>query len=251
MDFSSDIDQNLETYSKRIWSESTVMAHRKTKVNGIYGELFLDIYLQAVSNIKPLISYVSKRTFKSNEESPGIDSIGYTFNGTQIEIYLCEAKFVVDKISARNELLKDVMYGHIKSNSGKTITTMAHLTKDFLDEYFGFVLDKEMSCSNADRPKIKVIFDEFNKEINKIINPKKFTDILIEKNIKVNFVCFAIFQANEKHPDGLDKIYQTLIDAIQQQFKSIGIVNYSCEVVFIPTLNTSMTIKEEIDTFYG
>lgn len=77
MDFKGDIKAKLEIYSKRIWNESKVMAHRSTNVNGIYGELFLDIYLRIVSNINLLISYASIRSFNSNSESKGIDSIGY------------------------------------------------------------------------------------------------------------------------------------------------------------------------------
>jgi hypothetical protein len=250
MDFSEDINSKLELYSKRIWKESKVMAHRNTNVNGIYGELFLDIYLTVVSKIKLLISYASKRSFNSNFESKGIDSIGYLFNGATIELYLSEAKFVNDKYTAKTELLNDIVNGHSKVVDGKIITSMAHLTKEFLDDYFGFVLEKDISCPNTDRVKIKKIFDEFNEEINKVKDPKTFLDLIIEKGIRINFFCFAIFQASEDHPDALKTIFDDLIASIENQFNTIGISNYSTEVIFIPTLNTSMTIKREIDSFY-
>lgn len=250
MDFKGDINSKLEMYSKRIWKESKVMAHRSINVNGIYGELFLDMYMTVVSKIKLLMSYASRRSFNSNFESKGIDSIGYLFNGTQIELYLSEAKFVNDKYTAKTELLNDIENGHSKVLDGKIITSLAHLMKEFLDDYFGFVLDKDISCPNADRLQIKAVFDGFNEEINKIDNPKTFTELLIDQGIKINFICFAIFQATENHPDDLAKMYDDLITSIKNQFNAIGISNYSYEIVFIPTLNTSMTIKKEIDSFY-
>lgn len=250
MDFVADVDAKLELYSRRIWNESKVMAHRSTNINGIYGELFLDIYMKVVSKIKLLISYASKRTFNSNFESKGIDSLGYTFSGGQIELYLSEAKFVLDKNAVKTELLNDIVNGHSTIVDGITKTSLAHLTKEFLDDYFGFVLEKDISCPNADRVQIKTIFDEFNKEINKVSGRKAFTEILIDKKIKVHFICFAIFQAKENHPDNLAAIYDDLIISIKNQFTSIGISNFSSEIVFVPTLNSSMTIKKEIDSFY-
>lgn len=250
MDFAADKDAKLELYSRRIWNESKVMAHRSANINGIYGELFLDIYMKVVSKINILISYASKRTFNSNFEVKGIDSLGYTFSGGQIELYLSEAKFVIDKYVAKTELLNDIVNGHSTIIGGITKTSFAHLTKEFLDDYFGFVLEKNISCPNADRVQIRTIFDDFNKEINMISGRKTFTEILIDKNIKVHFICFAIFQAKENHPDDLATIYDDLIISIKNQFTSIGISNFSCEVVFVPTLNSSMTIKKEIDSFY-
>lgn len=247
MDITDDINDKLKKYSKRVWVESNIMPHRQVNVNGIYGELFLDIYLRIVSRISMLISYASKRSFKSNYESKGIDSLGYTFNGTQIELYLSEAKFVKDKSAAKLDLLKDVRDGHSNTN-GELIP--AHLTKEFLDQYFGFVLAKDISCPNEDRTRIKSIFKEFNEKLNKLENPKKFTELLIEENIKIKFICFAIFNASERHPDSLSTMYDELIDAIRNQFTQIGITNYEIEIIFIPTINSSMTIKEEITKFY-
>jgi hypothetical protein len=226
------------------------MPHRKISVNGIYGELFLDIYIRVVSKVKLLMSYVSKRSFNSSYESKGIDSLGYTLKGHQIEIYLSEAKFVTNKYSAKSELLDDIINGHTSRDGDKVIVSEAHLTKNYLDKYFGFVLEKDISCPNEDREAIKVFFDEINKEINSIRNPRTFTELLIEKNIKINFVCFAIFNASEKHPDDLSTMYDDLIKAIDQQFNDLGISNYDAEVVFIPTSNSSMVIKKEITSFY-
>jgi len=250
MDFTDDIDAKLEYYSKRIWNESKVIAHRQTKINGIYGELFLDIYLRVVLKTKLLISYASKRSFNSGFESKGIDSMGYVFNGNQIEIYLSEAKFVSNKSTVKKELLSDIKFGHSTTIDGVTKTSPAHLTKNFLDDYFGFVLDKDISCPMKDRTQIKSIFDYFNNEINKVGSSKKFTDLLIEKKIKVHFICFAIFKAEEKKPDELNEIYKEIMDAIATQFSIIGISNFSSEIIFVPTMNQSMEIKKEIDSFY-
>lgn len=250
MDFKGDINSKLGLYSKKIWKESRVMPHRGTNVNGIYGELFLDIYLRAVSGVKLLLSYASKRSFNLNFESKGIDTIGYLFNGAQVELFLSEAKFVSDKYATKTELLNDILNGHSTIVDGTTKTSIAHLTKEYLNDYFGFVLEKDISCPNSDRMQIKAVFDDFNKEINRVKDPKTFTEILVDKKIKVHFICFAIFQAVENHPDALTTIYDDLIISIKNQFNAIGISNFSTEIVFIPTLNTSMTIKKEIDSFY-
>lgn len=239
MNFNGNIDDNLKLYSKRIWNESNVVPHRLTSINGIYGELFMDIYLRVVENKKTLISYASKRSFNSNYESKGIDSIVYTYKNDIIEFYMCEAKFVSDKNAAKSELMKDISKGKIP-----------HLTAEYLNDYFGFVLEKDLSCPIEDRRKINDIFMEFNKAINDIAKPLNFVDLIIAKNIKIHFICFAIFQGLYQHPDMLDSIYIELLDEINIQFNNIGIKNRSSEIVFIPTDNSSMTIKKEIDSFY-
>lgn len=250
IDISGDINSKIEIYSKRIWQDSKTMPHRKINVNGIYGELFLDIYLNVVSGIKPLISFASKRSFNSNNESKGIDSIGYVLKDDQIELYFSEAKFVTDKYSTKSELLDDIKNGHSYQNGEIVTFTEAHLTKKYLDDYCGFVLEKDITCSKEDRQKIRLFYNAINEGINSITKPQKFTDLVIELNVRINFVCFAIFNATERHPDDLSTMYDDLIDAIQQQFITLGISNYSAEVVFIPTNNPSMIIKKEIASFY-
>lgn len=239
MDFSKSIDEKLKIYSKRIWGESTIVPHRATNVNGIYGELFLDIYSRAIKNRKTIISYASRRSFNSNYETKGIDSVLYGFDGDKIELYLGEAKFVTDVYSAKNDLMNDISKG-----------TSPHISTEYLNDYFSFILEKDLSYSGEERRKIKNIFDEFNSRINNIDYPENFTDILIDKNIKVHMICFAIFQGDFDHPDKINKIYNDLILEIDNQFSRIGIVNFDKEIIFIPTKNTSMSIKKEIDSFY-
>lgn len=250
MNFDNDIDLALEYYSKVTWKDSKIIPHRETNVNGIYGELFLNIYMHIVLGINSLISYASKRSFYTNSETRGIDSIEYAYNSDKIELYLCEAKFVFDKNAAKSELLKDINGCKSNSESGMMIS-LAHLSKKYLDDYFSFVLKKDISCPNKEKIIIKKFFKEINLEINSRNNPKKFTDILIEKQIKVHFICFAIFCSSENSPDSLSPIYDELIEAINRQFKTIGISNFESEIVFVPTENSSVTIKKEIDSFYA
>lgn len=239
MDITGDIDDKLTIYSKRTWNDSTLVPHRETSISGIYGELFLDIYLRLVCDRKILLSYGSKRGYSLQSETKGIDSIGYVFNGNNIELYLSEAKFVGNKHDAKRSLLNDISKGEIP-----------HLRADYLNKYFGFVLKKDLSCPKQDRKIISGIFADINRRINSIDNPEKFVDIIIDKNIKINFVCFAIFQDKPQNPDDLNMIYDELMQEIKNQFSILGISNYGYEIVFIPTKNKSMIIKEEINSFY-
>lgn len=233
------IEKTLEIQSKRIWNESKTMPHRKISVDGIYGELFLDIYLRLILDANLLISYATKRSFNTNVETKGIDSIGYVFKETDVEFYICEAKFVSDKHTAKTELKKDISDPKI-----------AHLSAEYLNDYFSFILEKDISCPKKDRNKIKVIFDEINRELNANENPKKFVQVIRDKNIKINFVCFAIFKCDSVNPDSIENIYSELLEEINKQFGLLGIHNYEKEIVFIPTDNKSMDIKEEIVKFY-
>ena len=239
LNISGDYDEYLRLLSRRIWPESTTIPHRKTRVAGIYGELFMDIYMRIVRKRNLLLTFASKITFNSNQEIKGIDTLLYDFNNNEIELYLGEAKFVQDVSKARHSLLQDISHADVP-----------HLSEEFLNKYISFALEKGFSAKQEHKNSINEFFNELNKRMNDISKPESFVDFLIDKNIKINFVCFAIFKGNYSHPDELNNIYETLFSEIEKQFDSMKIKNYEAEIVFIATSNPSMTIKMEIDSFY-
>ena len=79
---------------------------------------------------------------------------------------------------------------------------------------------------------------------------KDFISFLIQKNIKVNCVFFAIFKSNSTNPKDFIDCYDAIEKEAKNHLNNLGFTNYSVEIVFIPTQSESMMIKGEIDEYY-
>lgn len=235
-------DSFLENTSKKIWHNSFTLPKRKTKSNGIFGELFLDFYMRIIKKKKIFLTFGMKRSFGSNMENRGYDNVLYSANEkNEIELYLCEAKFVTTISKAKDGLLNDI---GVLNEDG------SHLSADFLNSYIGFISDKIEKRDVNEEEALKSFLDDLNDKIGEDENTS-YVSYLIRKNIKINLVYFAIFR-NEYNMAKikLEKCYAEIYDAALKQLERIGISNCSIEIVFIPTKNESMAIKTKIEEFY-
>ena len=129
---SGDIEQKLVEDSRKIFKKSKLLAHRSSKVDGLYGELFLDFYSRIVKDEKFFITYVAKRPYDTNIENFGYDQVYYSINKDgEISVILSESKFVNSQSSCNTSFLVDIN-GNENENS--------HFTKSYFDEYIGYVL---------------------------------------------------------------------------------------------------------------
>ncbi len=232
-----DFEQKLRNISIRNWRRLSFVPKRSTASSGIYGELFLDFYLRVVSGLDPLISFASKRSFLSNRESTGIDNVVFDAKDN-IEIYLTEAKFVFNKNAAKSGLMKDIK-GVSDSKS--------HLSKEYINSYMDFVIIKASESNQIKNEKIKEFVDEVNLKFDEGID---FLQVCIDKKVKINVVLFAIFNEVDKEVNNFDSMYEDLSEELDCKLNVLGLDAYGYEIVFIPTTNSSLRIKEGIDEFY-
>lgn len=238
IDVSLDIDQQMEKRSKKIRRDSTIIPKRPISNDGIYGELFLDFYLRIVKERNLIITYASKKDFKTNREATGIDSVAYYIDDEKLNICFCEAKFVVDASTAKSNLKSDI------EGDQKHI---GHLSKEFINDYVQFIIEQGINLSSDEKTKFSTFISKLNKEL---YEDKNFLDILINENICINFIFFAIFKSSQKKPEDLESHYSEIKNSAISRINSLNIKNYKIEIVFIPTDNTSMTIKKEIEKNY-
>lgn len=240
LDISSGIKVALEKVSHKCWS-SEIVPSRTTSTNGIYGELYLDFYERIVNERKLIIIYASRRSYANNQESKGFDHLGYLINNGKLEIVFGEAKYVSGASSARDNLLVDIRGKADGSEVG-------HLTKEYIEDFANFAVQKNQQFSEAERLELKALMRELN--TNLVNGRKNFLEYIIEQDIKINVVLFAVFKSTYKTTERFESHYDELHKEAENALNSIGITNYSIEVVFIPTESTSMHIKEKIDEFY-
>ena len=240
LDISSGIKTALEKVSHRCWS-SEIVPCRTTSTNGIYGELYLDFYERIVNERKLIITYASRRSFANNQESKGFDHLAYLINDGKLEIVFGEAKYVSGASVAKDNLLEDIRGKADGSEAG-------HLTKEYIEDFVNFAVQQNQQFSEAERLELKALMRELN--TNLVNGRKNFMEYIIEQDIKINVVLFAVFKSTYKMPKHFEDYYDELHKEAENALNSIGIKNYSIEVVFIPTESTSMHIKEKIDEFY-
>lgn len=235
----TDLDALLEKRSKSLRKNSKIVPKRTIATDGIYGELFLDFYLRIVNKFNAIITYANKRSFDSNSETTGPDNVVYFVDeANRINLCICEAKFVAGASYAKNCLLEDIQ---------GTTAKRGHITKDYLNDYFQFIVEKGCDILEKD----KKIFESFLKELNEQLdNGNDFLSIIINHNICVNFIFFAIFDSTKRVPDDLKNHYEEIYTLCQNNLRQIGITNYKIEIVFIPTSNDTMTIKEAMEKSY-
>lgn len=231
-DLSKNISEQLQREFKKIYKKMTPC--RKTKANGIFGELFNDYYLKNILNEEILLAYVAKKEFNNNNEAKGIDIVCCENKNDILEIILSEAKFVGTVNSAKNSLIGDI--------SGED----NHLNKTYINNYMDFVLNRQQGLDKQRRNEVTLKIKKINEKI--ILEEKNFIDTINELNYSLRFIYFAIFQHEnnrnaESFRDSINKISQEF----NQQVKQTGIINYSMEIIFIPTFNTSMDLKNKME----
>ena len=235
-----DIELQLVKSSKYYRKRSTIIPHRTIETNGIYGELFLDFYLRIVRNRKLILTYASKRTFKSNDETKGFDNIVYFIDKNVINMCLCETKFVSGASNAKSKLIED-----IKGIDDKR----GHVSKEFINDYIQFVVEKGNEIDSNDKDKFKTFINDVNHEL--MNGNTDLISLLNKHNICVNFVFFAIFDSIKKEPEKLSDYYYEIYNQCACEVNKIGINMYRVEIVFIPTDNKPIEIKRKIEDEYA
>jgi len=241
------ISSDLIKKSKWIWENSIIMPHRKAASNGIFGELFLDFFLRVVKKRKLIMTYASKREFNSNMETKGLDNVAYSFdeNG-QMHIYFCEAKFLETRTAVETQLIEDIIGAkEIKDSNGEICKKekIGHVTKDFLNKYIQFIVEKGDAIETKYREVFKEYLNYVNKNLSKGVD---FVTILNKFGICVDFIFFAEFCCKKKDPAKFKKEYCAIYKECQNQVSVIGLEETNIEIVFIPIDNKSMTVKNEI-----
>ena len=244
IDSNDDIKTELSRVSKRCWKGPSVPTRDK-KVNGIFGEVFLDFYERIVNKAKLASTYASRRDFRSNNENKGFDNVLFLINNNSVEFVFAESKFVSDKIKARDSLIKDIKG---EPASGNKNAIIGHLTKEFLNDYVTFIVEKNSFFSDDDKRLLKPFFNEMNKFL--IQGNGDFISYLIQKNIKINCVFFAIFKNSSVNPIDYIDCYNAVDKEAREHLRNLGFTNYDVEIVFVPTSANSMDIKGEIDGYY-
>ena len=205
------------------------------KTLGIYGEAINDFYLNIVKNENILLTYSTKRGY-GERNIKGIDVLASTWENDCLTIIFSECKFVESISKASGGLFDDIM---------GTEEERAHISSDYINDYITFVVDKMHSIfSNIkDSEKMMFVLDQLN---NRVINGEKAIDVFNDLNIKIRFDFFAIYNDNRFTPDQIEKMYDKVLDAFDEQVKLTGIKKYDMEIVYIPIKNTSVSIKENM-----
>lgn len=242
IEYDNSLSESLLDISKKCWNGPTVPSRDKN-VNGIFGELFLDFYERIIKKSKLACTYASRRDFRNNGENKGFDNVLFSLNNGEIAITFAEAKFVSDKSSATTALIKD-----IRGDSNDKGTTPGHLTKEFLNEYIEFIVTKNSYFSDSDKVILKSFFTKLNKVL--VNGESDFVSFLLENDIRINCVFFALFQNMHFNPEYYISAYDNIYNEAKNHLEAMGFVKYSIEIVFIPTNSKSVEIKGAIDGYY-
>ena len=245
IDPTGDVSLRLAEISKKCWNGPNVPS-RETRVNGIFGEVFLDFYERIVKKAKLASTYASRRDFNNNSENRGYDNVLFLIESNAVEFVFAESKFVTTKSSASAELIKDIK-GEPAVEGKKE--KAGHLTIEFMNRYITFIIEKSAFFSDEDRRLLKPFFQDLN---NELINGKgDFISFLINRSIRVNCVFFAIFQDENNDPACFINEYDQIEAEAKLHLERMGLKNYGIEIVFIPTNAKSMEIKGAIDGYYS
>lgn len=230
-DDDEEISKMLVEKAKYIKFKSGSIPNRGVDKDGIYGEIYNDFYIRNIIDKDRLISYLSRRSYeRPRGENEGIDIVGCGLKNDKLEITFSEAKFMTNIYSAKNNLILD---------------TQNHLDKDFIDDFMNFVIQRQGDIISERVATINEKINEFNDTIED--TGLTFIEVLNKLEVSVKFIYFAIF--NNEHRDILfyeDKI-QEIINSFNANIKKTNIKNYEIEVVFIPTFNTSMDLKNKME----
>lgn len=244
IDTTGDFSLKLSELSRRCWAGPTIPS-REARVNGIFGEVFLDFYERIVKKAKLASTYASRRDFKNKGENKGYDNVLFIIKNNSVEFVFAESKFVATKSNATSELINDIKGTPAFGDKEERI---GHLTSDFMNQYITFIVEKSAFFSDEDKRVLRPFINDLN---NVLINEKgDFISFLINHNIRVNCVFFAIFQDKHFEPEAFIHEYDRIETEAKEHLEIIGFTNYGIEIVFIPTNSRSMEIKGAINGYY-
>lgn len=228
----------LKKHGKIIWDQGALIITSSPDTLGIYGELFDEFYLNIVKEEKILISYSVKNTFNARNIK-GVDTISAIWEDNSLTIILSECKFVANITAASSSLREDIV---------GTTNEKGHLTKEYINRYLCFTADKNHSLFSDDESNKKII-EVYNDINSEIINGMLPIDALNKYNVKIRFDYFALYTDNKFTPEERKEKYLNIVNAFNQNIKSIGLKRYDMEVIFIPTINKSTLLKKELSTW--
>ena len=237
--FSSTTDKEMSDslvfYGRDIWNKTGLVTTTTPETLGIYGEALNDFYCNIVKDENILVTYSSKRGY-SERNVRGIDTVGCKWENGSLTLIFSECKFVESIYKASGGLYDDIV---------GTTEELPHVDKDYINRYTTFIIDNMHSIfSEIDNAsKINIVLDELN---CRIINGSLAIDIFNELNIKVHFIFFAIYSDNKYYPDARQSMFEKVYNAFYKKVALTGIKNYDMEIVFIPTKNKSIVIKENM-----
>ena len=226
-DVENEINQQLRKDAEYIY-KSKITPDRKTGVNGIFGELFNDYYIKNIINKEIFLTYLSRRTYNSgNWENQGIDIVACEEVNNRLNIILSEAKFVGSLSRAKEELKGDISGEH------------EHLNKEYINGYMDFVVNRQLGLDKVRSEEVQRLINEFNAK--KWTEKLNFIDCINKLGCSCQFVYFAIFkQSGDRNIKDFKESINEIVNEFNNKIKETEIENYSIEVVFIPTFNTSM-----------
>ena len=109
-----------------------------------------------------------------------------------------------------------------------------------------FVLNRQQGLDSRRKENVTFKITEINKKI--ILEDKKFVDAINELKYSIRFIYFAIFQyENNRKIENFEDSINEILKEFKKQVKQTGVNNYSIEIVFIPTFNTSMNLKNKME----
>ena len=110
-----------------------------------------------------------------------------------------------------------------------------------------FIVEKGSNISESDKKVFRPFLSDLNSQLD---NGNDFLSVIINHNVCVNFIFFAIFDSTKKFPDNLKDHYTEIYENCKTNVEKIGVKNYKIEIVFIPTTNNTMTIKQAMEKAY-
>lgn len=225
----SEISRLLIDKGKKI-RKNPIIPQRNSRMNGLYGELFNDFYLRNICNSERFIAYISKRSYESgNHENKGIDNVVCAINDNSLEIILSEAKFLIS----------------ISNSSTGLVDDTEHVNLNFINDYMNIVLQKQADLI----PERKAIINDRINAINDLVEEydKTFIEAINQLGYSIKFVYFAIFNDSDRELLKYKSKIDNIVSGFNKNIITTGIINYSIEIVFIPTFNTSMELKNYME----
>lgn len=226
-----DISKLLISKAKHIKKIENILPDREIRMNGIYGEIYNDFYVRNILENERLITYLSRRSYeRPNSENHGIDIVTCSLKEGNIEIVFSESKFVTDIDSAGSKLKDDVK---------------RHVNKDYINNFLQFVMQKQGDAINERKKEINNKINEFNDLIED--EDITFIEAVNRMNFSVKFIFFAIFNNEIRETIIYENKIKEIVEEFNSKVEETEIRNYNIEVVFVPTFNGSMDLKNKME----
>lgn len=226
-----DISKLLIGKARHIKKTENILPDRQIRMNGIYGEVYNDFYVRNILQNERLITYLSRRSYeRPNSENQGIDIVACSIKDKNIEVVFSEAKFVTDINKAGSKLKDDIK---------------SHVDKEYINDFLQFVMQKQGEVINERKIEINNKINEFNDLMED--EDIKFIDALNRMHFSVKFIFFAIFNNEIRETVIYEDKIKEIIKEFNTRVKETGINDYNIEVVFIPTFNSSMELKNKME----